>query len=191
MLLTCCAAPRLSKRFMAGSAGCWHWGTRQLPQGNPWCIIEAHLHIFCIGGASLGNDACLFGQTYITSWKHQPIRLNSVGLSSFWVSESGVKIFDLTLGSVNTRKYSAPNHAWSGAMCPVISLVPFLKDTLTPRAVSSLLQSNCLVCHRHPKTSRKCTRLTGVCSVPWWDLTLTRSWVVLAWITCGSWLHIY
>ncbi len=63
-------------------------------------------------------------------WKHWPIRLNSVGPSSFWVSESRVKIFDLKSGSVNARKYSAPNHAWSCATCPVISLAPFSKEIL-------------------------------------------------------------
>ncbi len=65
-----------------------------------------------------------------TSWKHWPIRLNSVGPPSFWVSKSWVKNFDLKLGSVNARKYSASNQAWSGATWPVISLAPFLKEIL-------------------------------------------------------------
>ncbi len=65
-----------------------------------------------------------------TSWKHWPIRLNSVGPLSIWVSKSWVKIFDLKLGSMNTRMYSGPNHALSGATCLVISLAPFSKDIL-------------------------------------------------------------
>ncbi len=62
-----------------------------------------------------------------TSWKHSTISLSSVGPLSFWVSKSRVKTFDLKSGSVNVRKYSAPNRAWSGAMCPVIFLALFLE----------------------------------------------------------------
>ncbi len=65
-----------------------------------------------------------------TSWKHWPKRLNSNGPLSFCASDSWVKIFDLKLGSVYARKYSVPNQAWSGATWPVISLVPFSKETL-------------------------------------------------------------
>jgi hypothetical protein len=64
-----------------------------------------------------------------TPWKHRPIRLNSAGPLPFWVSKRGVKIFDLKLGSVNARKYSALNWAWSGVW-PVFSLAPFLKEIL-------------------------------------------------------------
>ncbi len=71
----------------------------------------------------------------LTSWKYWPIRLNSVRPLSFWISKSGVKIFYLKLGIVNARMYSAPNHAWSGVMCPVISLAPF--------ATKFLIQSGC------------------------------------------------
>ncbi len=84
------------------------------------------------------------------SWKHWPIRLQSVGPSSFCVSESWVKIFDLKLGSVNARKYSDPNCAWLGATCPVISLAPSSKNIL--------IQSDCF------KPSS--IRLFGVPSAP-------------------------
>ncbi len=57
-----------------------------------------------------------------TPWKHWPMRLNSNGPLVFCASDSRVKIFDLKSGSVYTRKYSAPNKAWSGTTWPVISL---------------------------------------------------------------------
>ncbi len=65
-----------------------------------------------------------------TSWKHWPKRLNSNGPLSFCKSNSRVKIFDLKLGSVYARTYSTSNWAWLGTTWPVISLVPFLKETL-------------------------------------------------------------
>ncbi len=65
-----------------------------------------------------------------TSWKHWPRRLNRNGPLSFCKSDSWVKIFDLKSGSVYAKKYSAPNQAWSGATCLVISLVPSSKETL-------------------------------------------------------------
>ncbi len=49
---------------------------------------------------------------------------------SFCKSNSWVKIFDLKSGSVYARKYSAPNQARSDVTWPVISLVPFSKETL-------------------------------------------------------------
>ncbi len=64
------------------------------------------------------------------SVKHWPMRLISNGLSSFCVSKSRVKIFDLKLGSMCARKYSAPNRAWSGTTWLVISLAPFLREIL-------------------------------------------------------------
>ena len=39
-------------------------------------------------------------------------------------------MFDLKSGSMNARKYSAPNCAWSGLTCPVTSLAPFSKEIL-------------------------------------------------------------
>ncbi len=65
-----------------------------------------------------------------TSWKYWPLRLNSVGPLSFWVSKSWVKIFDLKLGSMNVGKYSAPTYAWSGTTCSLISSAPFSKEIL-------------------------------------------------------------
>ncbi len=59
-----------------------------------------------------------------TSWKYWTIRLNSVEPASFWVSKSW------KLRSVNARKYSGPNRAWSGVACPVIFLAPFSKEIL-------------------------------------------------------------
>ncbi len=64
------------------------------------------------------------------SWKHWPIRLNSVGPSSFLASESQVKILNLKSWSMNTRKYLGLNHAWLGATCPVMSFIPFSKVIL-------------------------------------------------------------
>jgi hypothetical protein len=31
----------------------------------PDAFVKVHLHMVCIGGALLGNDVCLFSQTYI------------------------------------------------------------------------------------------------------------------------------
>ncbi len=63
-------------------------------------------------------------------WKHWPIRLSSVGPSSFLALESWVMIFNLKSRSVNTRKYLSPNHAWSGTVCPVWSFAPFSKEIM-------------------------------------------------------------
>ncbi len=65
-----------------------------------------------------------------TSWKNWPMRLNSNGPSSFCISNSWVKIFDLKSGSVYARKYSASNQACQGATWLVISSAPFLKEIL-------------------------------------------------------------
>ncbi len=96
----------------------------------PYAFIKVHLCMVCVSGASLGNDICQFGQTYVLkTLTHQ---VNSVRPLSFRVSKSQVNIIDLKLRSVNARKeYSAPNCAWSGLTCPVISLAPFSKEILT------------------------------------------------------------
>ncbi len=73
-------------------------------------------------------------------WKHWPMRLNSNGPLSFCTSNTQVKIFDLKLGSLYARKYSAPNQAWLGATWPVISLeFKFLEFFLK----EILIQSDC------------------------------------------------
>ncbi len=93
----------------------------------PDAFLEICLCTVCVIGALLCNDICPFCQTYILkTLTHQVKQCWTIVLLS---------IFDLKSGSVNGRKYSGLNHAWSGAMCRVISLVPFSKE--------SLIQSGC------------------------------------------------
>ncbi len=94
----------------------------------PWCIWQSsplyRLHWWGIALRwhwSIWSDLCAKTPTH---------QFNSIGPSSFWASKSGVKIFNLKSGTVNMRKYLAPNCPWSGVMCPVISLAPFLKEIL-------------------------------------------------------------
>jgi hypothetical protein len=69
-----------------------------------------------------------FGETNVlNTLNHQ---VEQCQPSSFLASESRVKIFDLKSRSMNARKYLGPNHAWLGAMCPVISFVPFSIDSI-------------------------------------------------------------
>ncbi len=65
-----------------------------------------------------------------TSWKHQPIILNSNGPLSFCSCKGQVKVFDLKSGSVYARKYSAPNLAWLDAALTCNLLNSFLEGNL-------------------------------------------------------------
>ncbi len=93
-------------------------------------LVKVFLHEvwIVIVGALLAHNIGPLVETNVL--KHWPIRLNSVGPSSFLASESWVRIFDLKSGRVNTRKYLGPTCAWSGMTCPVISFDPFSKEIL-------------------------------------------------------------
>ncbi len=120
-----------------------------------------------------------------TSWKHWPIRLNSVELSSFLASESWVRIFNLKSGSTNMRKYWDTNCIWSGTMHPVISFDPFQRNSWCDWAVSSLPQLTCLACTWHQEKSSKCISYTGVLLEPWEYQTLSDK---RSGFMHGSWL---
>ncbi len=64
----------------------------------------------------------------LTSWKHWPIRLNSVGPSSFLASESLVKIFNLRSRSINVRKHSGQKSCLVGRDVSCNILCSFLKS---------------------------------------------------------------
>ena len=134
-----------------------------------------------------------------TFWKHWPRRLNSNGPSSFCVSISRVKIFDLKLGSVYARKYSVPNWAWSGATWPVISLE---FESLEFFSKEILIWLGCFRFRPSlislygvplaPKDVQRAYQLNwGAYFVSWWDLTLSQSWLVLTCDTHGSWSRFY
>jgi hypothetical protein len=98
-----------------------------LIHSSKFCFVR-----WVLSGHLLPTMLVHLGETQVrpTSWKHWPIRLNSIGLSSFLASESKVKIFTLKSGSMNVRNYLGPNHAWSGTRCCVMSSNPFLKEIL-------------------------------------------------------------
>ncbi len=83
-----------------------------------WCILGCTKKFVC---SSLAP--------WVSPWFDE----GSHSQDSWWAvhdnawTHAWVKIFELKLGSVNAR---TPNHAWSGAMCPVVSLAPFLKQIL-------------------------------------------------------------
>jgi hypothetical protein len=89
----------------------------------PDALVKACLCTICIVRALFCNNAGPLCQNYFLKALTQETKQQ-------WTTNSRVKIFDLKLGSVYAKKYSAPNQAWLGATCPVISLVPFSKETL-------------------------------------------------------------
>ncbi len=121
------------------------------------------------------------------SWKHWPIRLNSVWPSCLLASESQVKIFNLKSGIMNARKYLGPNRAWLGTTCPVISFVPFSKAILVE---SGCFMPSLIYLSDTPLAPKEVQQLYqlnwGVC------LALMRSDIIrfLVVFMCGSWLRL-
>jgi hypothetical protein len=83
------------------------WETGNNLKVIPDALVKVCLCTICIVWALLCNDAGPLGQAYVLkALTHVAQQQWTI---TFCVSKSQVKIFDLKLGSVYTRKYSAPN----------------------------------------------------------------------------------
>ncbi len=104
------------------------WETSNSLEVIPDALVKVFLRTIFIIWTLLCNDAGPLVQAcFVKALTNEAKQQWTIVLFCIWKL---VKIFDLKLGSLCARKYSAPNWAWSGATWLVISLAPFSKEIL-------------------------------------------------------------